>query len=255
MSITLATIGAGLLTGISHPVTTFGLLTANTVMNGIGLKNDSDIKAGISSANSRLAQVQDSLDELQGICAKTCSVDDIHAMFAPVPTTPTPMPAPPTPTPTPTAPVTTPTPVPTPTVPTSPTPTVPPAPMPTEDNNVPPVWAQQLIQHQLQQDAVIKALMDQQNNTTTTPPSSTTVNVTTPTSTTTPSTTISAPTPTPTAPKPVDESALETKIDKLIACVACLAGAIDKSVNAEEPSDGTAGDAEEKKPSVVTTGG
>ena len=253
MSITLATIGAGLLTGISHPVTTFGLLTANTVMNGIGLKNDSDIKAGISCANSRLAQVQDSLDELQGICAKTCSVDDIHSMFAPVPA-PTPIPAPPAST----APVPVPAPASVPTTPpvSTPVPTPAPTPMPTEDNNnIPPVWAQQLIQHQIQQDAVIKTLIDQQNNTTTTPPSSTTVNVTTPTSTTTPSTTISTPTPTPApAPKPADSSALESKIDKLIACVTCLAGAIDQTVNTEKPSDDTTGDAEEKKTSVVTTG-
>lgn len=61
-----------------------------------------------------------------------------------------------------------------PTAPTqTPAPTAPTA--PTQDNNVPPAWAQQLMQQQLQQAEVIKTLMQQ--NTASAVPANTTVNV------------------------------------------------------------------------------
>ena len=180
---------------LSSPTAIAGttLLTgANTVMNAVELKNDSDIKAGINNANSKLAKVQDSLDELQGICANTCTMDDLESMFTTTPTAPAPA-------------------------------QTPAAPAQTHDNNnVPPIWAQQIMQQQVQQAEDIKALMQQQN-TANAAPSNTTVNVnptTTPTPTTTPvapaapaATTTPASTP---APQPAGESVLEAKLDKLI---------------------------------------
>lgn len=75
---------------LSSPAAIAGttLLTgANTVMNAVELKNDADIKSGINCANSRLIKVQDSLDELQGICESTCTVDDLGEIFKVAPTT------------------------------------------------------------------------------------------------------------------------------------------------------------------------
>ena len=87
MSITTAL--ASVVGALSSPYAIAGttLLTgANTVMNAVELKNDYDIKAGISSANSKLQGLQDSLDELQGICADVCTVDDIESLFDSTPT-------------------------------------------------------------------------------------------------------------------------------------------------------------------------
>lgn len=77
---------------LSSPAAIAGttLLTgANTVMNAVELKNDADIKSGINCANSRLIKVQDSLDELQGICESTCTVDDLGEIFKVAPPTQT----------------------------------------------------------------------------------------------------------------------------------------------------------------------
>lgn len=219
----IATAFTTLVGALSSPTAIAGatLLTgANTVMNAVELKNDSDIKAGINNANSKLVKVQDSLDELQGICANTCTMDDIESMFA-----------------APTAPTSTPSPAPTQT---------PAAPAQTHDNNnVPPIWAQQIMQQQVQQAEVIKTLMQQQN-TANTAPSNTTVNVNptaTPTPTTAPAaTTTPASTP---APQPAGESVLETKLDKLIEGFGVLVDSL-KANSGSAPaantgsSDGTA---------------
>ena len=215
----IATAFTTLVGALSSPTAIAGttLLTgANTVMNAVELKNDSDIKAGINNANSKLVKVQDSLDELQGICANTCTMDDIESMFA----------APAAPASTPTAPAST------------PAPAVPAAPAQSHDNNVPPVWAQQIMQQQVQQAEVIKALMQQQN-TANTAPSNTTVNVnpaTTPT--TTPvapaapaATTTPASTPAP-QPDSSASSALDAKLDKLIEGFAAFVDSFNQQANA-----------------------
>ena len=200
---------------LSSPTAIAGttLLTgANTVMNAVELKNDSDIKAGINNANSKLVKVQDSLDELQGICANTCTMDDIESMFA----------APAAPASTPTAPAST------------QTPAAPTAPAQSHDNNVPPVWAQQIMQQQMQQAEVIKNLMQQQN-TANAAPSNTTVNVnpaTTPTPTTAPAAPAATTTPASTpAPQPTGESALDAKLDKLIEGFAAFVDSFNQQAN------------------------
>lgn len=90
MSITLASIGAGILTGISHPVTTFGLLTANTVMNGIELKNQSDMKAGIARCEAGVRSACEKLDEIQEMADATVTYADMKKLL----TEPTPAAAP-----------------------------------------------------------------------------------------------------------------------------------------------------------------
>jgi hypothetical protein len=198
---------------LSSPTAIAGatLLTgANTVMNAVELKNDSDIKAGINNANSKLVKVQDSLDELQGICANTCTMDDIESMFA--------APAAPTPT-------TTSTP--------SPAPTQTPA-APAPDNDM-PAWAQQIMQQMY--------LMQQQNAApANTAPSNTTVNVN-PTATPTPTTAPAAPAATTTpastpAPQPAGESVLETKLDKLIEGFGVLVDSL-KANSGNAPTTGS----------------
>lgn len=214
----IATAFTTLVGALSSPTAIAGatLLTgANTVMNAVELKNDSDIKAGINNANSKLVKVQDSLDELQGICANTCTMDDIESMFA-APAAPTP--------------ITTSTP--------SPAPTQTPA-APAPDNDM-PAWAQQIMQQMY--------LMQQQNAApANTVPSNTTVNVnptTTPTPTTTPvapaapaATTTPASTP---APQPAGESVLETKLDKLIEGFGVLVDSL-KANSGNAPATGSAG--------------
>ena len=213
----IATVFTTVIGALSSPtaIATSTLLTgANTVMGGIGLKNDADIKAGITNANSKLEKVQDSLDEIQGICASTCTVDDIESMFTSAPTAPTSTPAAPTPT------------------------TSTPAPTQTQDNNVPPAWAQQLMQQQVQQAEVIKTLMQQQNTAATTP-TNTTVNVnptTTPAPTAPAATTTPASTPAPQPTTSDTSSALETKLDKLLEGFGALVDSLKQANTASTPA-------------------
>lgn len=199
MSITLATIGAGILTGISHPITTFGLLTANTVMNGIELKNDSEMKGSLNRIESTQDKIIEGIETLQVSTSHTVTYSQMEKLLSePVPAATQTVQQPASnqalaPVQTPAATTT-----------------------PAQDNN-PPAWAQQLMQQQIQQAEIIKNLM-QQNNATTTAAPSTTVNVNPATSTpatTTPAATAPAPTSTP-APQTADESALDAKLDKLI---------------------------------------
>lgn len=203
MSITLATIGAGILTGISHPITTFGLLTANTVMNGIELKNDSEMKGSLNRIESTQDKIIEGIETLQVSTSHTVTYSQMEKLLSePVPTSSTQ---------TVQQPVSNQAPAP------AQTPAATTTPAPAQDNN-PPAWAQQLMQQQMQQAEVIKTLMQQQNTASTPVPTNTTVNVN-PTAaapaTTTPAATAPAPTTTP-APQTADESALDAKLDKLI---------------------------------------
>ena len=189
MSITLATIGAGILTGISHPITTFGLLTANTVMNGIELKNDSEMKGSLNRIESTQDKIIEGIETLQVSTSHTVTYSQMEKLLSePVPTSSTQ---------TVQQPVSNQAPAP------AQTPVATTTPAPAQDNN-PPAWAQQLMQ--------------QQNTASTPVPTNTTVNVN-PTAaapaTTTPAATAPAPTTTP-APQTADESALDAKLDKLI---------------------------------------
>lgn len=205
MSITLATIGAGILTGISHPITTFGLLTANTVMNGIELKNDSEMKGSLNRIESTQDKIIEGIESLQVSTSHTVTYSQMEKLLSePVaPTQTVQQPA------------------------SNQAPAATTTPAPTQDNNVPPAWAQQLMQQQMQQGEVIKNLMQQQNATTTTP-SNTTVNVN---PATTPASTTPAPTTTP-APQHVDESALDAKLDKLITGFAAFVDSFKQQANA-----------------------
>ena len=81
----IATVFGTVIGALSSPaaIATSTLLTgANTVMGGIGLKNDADIKAGISTANSRLSDIQNQLDEIQAISESGANKTDVKALFA-----------------------------------------------------------------------------------------------------------------------------------------------------------------------------
>lgn len=214
MSITLATIGAGIYAGITHPLTTFGLMTANTVMNGIELKNDQEMKGSLNRIESSQDKIIEGIENIQESMTYTVTYSQMEKLLSePVPT----------PTQTPAAPATS-------------------IPTPTQDNNVPPAWAQQLMQQQMQQAEVIKNLMQQQN-TATAAPSNTTVNVNptaTPAATTTPASTAPAPTSTP-APQPADESALDAKLDKLIAGFGALVDSLKQANAGSAPATGDTG--------------
>ena len=90
MSITIATIGSALVTGVTHPLTTFGLLSANTIMNGFELKNQSDMKAGIARCEAGVKNACEKLDELQEMADATVTYADMKKLL----TEPTPAPAP-----------------------------------------------------------------------------------------------------------------------------------------------------------------
>ena len=90
MSITIATIGSALVTGATHPLTTFGLLTANTVMNGFELKNQADMKAGIARCEAGVKTACEKLDELQEMADATVTYSDMKKLL----TEPAPAPAP-----------------------------------------------------------------------------------------------------------------------------------------------------------------
>ena len=90
MSITIATIGSALVTGVTHPLTTFGLLSANTIMNGFELKNQSDMKAGIARCEAGVKNACEKLDELQEQAEATVTYSDMKKLL----TEPAPAPAP-----------------------------------------------------------------------------------------------------------------------------------------------------------------
>jgi hypothetical protein len=90
MSITIATIGSALVTGVTHPLTTFGLLSANTIMNGFELKNQSDMKAGIARCEAGVKSACEKLDELQEMADATVTYADMKKLL----TEPAPAPAP-----------------------------------------------------------------------------------------------------------------------------------------------------------------
>lgn len=90
MSITIATIGSALVTGATHPLTTFGLLSANTIMNGFELKNQSDMKAGIARCEAGVKNACEKLDELQEMADATVTYADMKKLL----TEPAPAPAP-----------------------------------------------------------------------------------------------------------------------------------------------------------------
>lgn len=90
MSITIATIGSALVTGVTHPLTTFGLLSANTIMNGFELKNQSDMKAGIARCEAGVKSACEKLDELQELADATVTYADMKKLL----TEPAPAPAP-----------------------------------------------------------------------------------------------------------------------------------------------------------------
>lgn len=216
MSITLATIGAGIMTGISHPITTFGLLTANTVMNGIELHNDQEMKGSLSRIENKQDKIVEGIESLQESTSYTVTYSQMKKLLSE--------------------------PVPAPTVPTTPATPAPatlvatPAPAPVPDNN-PPAWAQQIIKQQEQQAEIIKNLMQPAS------PANTTVNVgaapapvATPAPTTPATTTPAATTPAPAAP--ADESALDAKLDKLIEGFAAFVDSFKQQANAEgAPAD------------------
>lgn len=208
MSITLATIGAGIMTGISHPITTFGLLTANTVMNGIELHNDQEMKGSLGRIESKQDKIIEGIETLQVSTSHTVTYSQMEKLLSE--------------------------PVPAPTATTTPATTTPaPVATPAQDNNVPPAWAQQIIQQQNQQAEIIKNLMQPAS------PANTTVNVgaapapvATPAPTTPATTTPAATTPAPAAPA---DSALETKLDKLIEGFGALVDSL-KQANAGTPA-------------------
>jgi hypothetical protein len=226
MSITAATILGGLYTGITHPLTTFGLMTANTVMNGIELHNDQEMKGSLSRIESTQDKIIEGIESLQVSTSHTVTYSQMEKLLS------EPVPAPEqTPAATAPAPATT--------------------PAPAQDNN-PPAWAQQLMHQQMQQAEVIKNLMQQQNTApANTAPSNTTVNVnpaTTPTPTTAPAAPAATTTPASTpAPQPAGESALDAKLDKLITGFAAFVDSFNQQANAGSTpaadtgsSDGTA---------------
>lgn len=220
MSITAATILGGLYTGITHPLTTFGLMTANTVMNGIELHNDQEMKGSLSRIESTQDKIIEGIESLQVSTSHTVTYSQMEKLLSepvPAPTQTVQQPA------------------------SNQAPT--PAQTPAPDNN-PPAWAQQLMQQQVQQAEVIKTLMQQQNTASTPVPANTTVNVN-PTAaapaTTTPASTAPAPTTTP-APQPVDESALDAKLDKLITGFAAFVDLFNQQANSgNAPATGSAG--------------
>lgn len=187
MSITAATILGGLYTGITHPLTTFGLMTANTVMNGIELHNDQEMKGSLSRIESTQDKIIEGIESLQVRISHTVTYSQMEKLLSepvPAPTQTVQQPA------------------------SNQAPTPAQTPAPAQDNN-PPAWAQQLMQQQVQQAEVIKTLMQQQNTASTAP----------------------APTTTP-APQPVDESALDAKLDKLITGFAAFVDSFKQQANA-----------------------
>jgi len=94
----IATVIGSVVGALSSPtaIATSTLLTgANTVMNAVELKNDSDIKAGISTANSRLSDIQNQLDEIQAISESGANKTDVKALFAAIQQPPQIQPEPP----------------------------------------------------------------------------------------------------------------------------------------------------------------
>lgn len=94
----IATVLGTVIGALSSPtaIATSTLLTgANTVMNAVELKNDADIKAGISTANSRLSDIQNQLDEIQAISESGANKTDVKALFAAIQQPPQIQPQPP----------------------------------------------------------------------------------------------------------------------------------------------------------------
>ena len=94
----IATVIGTVIGALSSPtaIATSTILTgANTVMNAVELKNDSDIKAGISTANSRLSDIQNQLDEIQAISESGANKTDVKALFAAIQQPPQIQPQPP----------------------------------------------------------------------------------------------------------------------------------------------------------------
>lgn len=229
MSITAATILGGIYTGITHPLTTFGLMTANTIMNGFELHNDQEMKGSLNRIESSQDKIIEGIESLQVSTSHTVTYSQMEQLLSePVPTPTQTVQQPtsnqaPAPAPAPTAPV--------------------------QDNN-PPAWAQQLMQQQVQQAEVIKTLMQQQNNAST-PAPNTTVNVnptaaapatTTPVATAPAATTTPASTPAPQPTTSDTSSALETKLDKLLEGFGALVDSLKQANTASTPATtGSAG--------------
>lgn len=94
----IATVFGTVIGALSSPtaIATSTLLTgANTVMNAVELKNDADIKAGINTANSRLSDIQNQLDEIQAISESGANKTDVKALFAAIQQPPQIQPQPP----------------------------------------------------------------------------------------------------------------------------------------------------------------
>ena len=94
----IATVLGTVIGALSSPtaIATSTLLTgANTVMNAVELKNDADIKAGINTANSRLSDIQNQLDEIQAISESGANKTDVKALFAAIQQPPQIQPQPP----------------------------------------------------------------------------------------------------------------------------------------------------------------
>ena len=85
MSIAVAGAAAkviGVLTSPGAKAITTVLTGANTVIGGVSLKNDVDIKARIDTTNSRLSDIQNQLDEIQAISESGANKTDVKALFA-----------------------------------------------------------------------------------------------------------------------------------------------------------------------------